>query len=166
MGLSTVVGKIRELLLNRKSQGSKSGSFYLFRRRREITYEANFITCLQNMLDASPTSAKRLVNAFYEIFIRKTSLASESSLDIPNHQNIYHLLHSEILHNPLNEVMKILGTDSIIRFAGFGETHRAKGIQCTLLENTLNSLYNIPDEYKIQRLQKSVRETQQLAARL
>ncbi len=42
--------------------------FFLLGRRREITYEGNFITCLQNMLDASPTSAKRLGNGFYEIF--------------------------------------------------------------------------------------------------
>jgi len=38
----------------------------LWRRRREITYEANFITSLPNLLDASPTSTGRLHNVLHE----------------------------------------------------------------------------------------------------
>ena len=46
----------------------------LWRRRREITYEANFITSLLDPLDASPTSLARLHNVFYEPFLRSASL--------------------------------------------------------------------------------------------
>jgi hypothetical protein len=49
----------------------------LWRRRREITYKANFITSLPNPLDASPTSLARLHNVFYEPFLRNASLAPQ-----------------------------------------------------------------------------------------
>jgi hypothetical protein len=47
----------------------------LLRRRREITvsYEANFISCLQKLLDACPTSPTRLGNVYYEPFLSKTT---------------------------------------------------------------------------------------------
>jgi hypothetical protein len=40
------------------------------------TYEANFITCPQNLLNASPTSLGRLVNVFYEPFLSRTTSLS------------------------------------------------------------------------------------------
>ena len=49
----------------------------LWRRRREITYEANFITSLLDPLDASPTSLARLHNVFYEPFLRSASLVPQ-----------------------------------------------------------------------------------------
>jgi hypothetical protein len=48
--------------------------FQLRRRRREIALRCNFIMYLQNMLDAFPTSLKRLHNVFYEPFLRDIQL--------------------------------------------------------------------------------------------
>jgi hypothetical protein len=60
-----------------KEPGLQTGSFnfsILLRRRRESAYEANFITCLQNMLDATPTSVTRLRNVIYESFLSRIGL--------------------------------------------------------------------------------------------
>jgi hypothetical protein len=52
--------------------------FYLFGRRREINYAGNFITCLQNVLDATPTLGTRLGNGFYEPFLISVFVYLES----------------------------------------------------------------------------------------
>ena len=73
---SKVVGKITAMLSKLKEPGLQVRLFqffYFLRRRREITYEGNFITCLRKLLDATPTSPTRLRNAFYEPFLSKAT---------------------------------------------------------------------------------------------
>jgi hypothetical protein len=62
--------KNQKIQLNRKSRGSKSGSFYFCQGGEEKSpYGCNFITGQQNMLDAIPTPCKRTRNVFYEPFL-------------------------------------------------------------------------------------------------
>jgi hypothetical protein len=57
-------------LIKLKEPGLQAGSFnFRLGGEEKSTYEANFITGSQNMLDAPPTSLGRLVNAFYEAFL-------------------------------------------------------------------------------------------------
>jgi hypothetical protein len=61
-------------LIKLKEPGLQTGSFnFCLGGEEKSPYEVNFITCAKIMLDASPTSLKRLHNGFYEIFSMEIS---------------------------------------------------------------------------------------------
>ena len=96
-------------LIKLKEPGSHAGSFnfsVFIGGEEKLPYEANFITCLQNMLDATPTSTKRLHNVIYELFLSKicvflrpdlSVLRNSTFLSDPENHNFDHVLCTSVI---------------------------------------------------------------------
>ena len=114
---------------------------YLLRRRRESLADVTVSSCLQNMLDVSPTSLARSLNVFHEPFLRKANL-SIINLLFPHHAFILQQFYYNITHM----TNSIPPTESPLQNRRLPPTPVGRGIRAMVRE-PLQFFQSITSEY-------------------